>query len=74
MAFSCAIGLTALRLHYLIHLALPARSIGIKYFQTPGDILAVLRERKPKKVYHLVLNFWNYCLLLIVVLVNSPIR
>ena len=74
MAFNCAIGLMALRLCYLICLVLLARSIGVKYFWALGNILIVLGGRNPRKVYHLVLDFWNCCLLLIVVPVNSPIR
>ena len=74
MAFNCTTKLIAFRPHYLICLVLLARSIGIRCFWVLREVLIVLGRRKPRKVCHLVLNFWNYYLLLIVVPVNFFIR
>ena len=74
MAFNCAVRFIALKPRHLIHLALPAGSMGVKWFWVPKEALTVLGGRKPKKVYHLVLDLWNRCLLFIVVPVNSPIK
>ena len=74
IALNCVVALTVLRPRHLIRLALPVRSIGMTRFRGPEEVFTVLGGRKARKACHSILNLWNRCLLLAVVLVNSPIR